>query len=165
MKTLITYYSETGNTKILAQQIYLNLKHEKEIQKIELVKSVQNYDLIFIGFPIHNGFPAKPAINLIEKINSKVKVVLFTTHAMKSTSPLHNLQLKNCKKIAKSLNTVGFYSCQGELSSSFTKRFCNKDKYNLHFFKKIRESSVGHPNKSDLNTLSNFTKHLQINEL
>ena len=48
MKILVTYYSESGNTKKLAEAIYDAIEEPgKEILPVQEVQSVDSYDLIF----------------------------------------------------------------------------------------------------------------------
>ena len=52
MKALVTYYSQTGNTEKLARAIYKAIHVEKKLLPIEELKSVEGYDIIFVGFPV-----------------------------------------------------------------------------------------------------------------
>jgi len=93
MKTLITYNSETGNTKKIAEAIYQDIKGPKEILKIDEVLDVDSYDLIVVGFPIHQFGPSKKAIKFFdEKMNNK-SVVLLITHAVLKDTLFANKQL------------------------------------------------------------------------
>ncbi len=106
MKTLIIYYSEGGNTKIMARTLSMHLKADIiEIQdlkkregfgskffasvkafresKTEINPSsldLTNYDLIYIGTPTWANNPTPAIITLIDRCNWKGKdVILFTT--------------------------------------------------------------------------------------
>ena len=60
MKVLVTYYSQTGNTEKLARSIYEAIHVEKELHPIQEVNSVEGFDVIFVGFPVHaHSVPAK----------------------------------------------------------------------------------------------------------
>lgn len=57
MKSLVIYFSQTGNTKKVAEAIYEALPQPKELKKLDEIKeakSVADYDLVFIGFPVHS---------------------------------------------------------------------------------------------------------------
>ncbi len=63
MKILILYYSESGNTKKIAESMFNALKdvHQIELFSIKKAKieNLQNYDLIFLGAPCHHSTLAK----------------------------------------------------------------------------------------------------------
>ena len=74
MKTLVTYYSESGNTEKLAKAIYEGLEAtENEIAPISEEKNFGDYDVIFVGFPVHGSsvpLKAEKSINWSEKRGS-----------------------------------------------------------------------------------------------
>ena len=44
MKTLVTYMSQTGNTKKIAEAIYETISGEKEIKQLKEIDSLEDYD-------------------------------------------------------------------------------------------------------------------------
>lgn len=94
-KILVTYYSNTGNTKKIAEEISKNLnadidrivvkgKHMPFQKKFEMEykKNPANYDLIIVGTPVW-AFGPSPCIKkyLTENKNKIKKIALFCTHA------------------------------------------------------------------------------------
>ncbi len=66
MKSIVIYYSQTGNTKAIAEAIYQGLKQIDKDSRIAPLKDVDtlellNYDLIGIGSPVF-GFQEPPVI-------------------------------------------------------------------------------------------------------
>ena len=49
-RILVTYQSQTGNTKKVATAIFDALPEPKEVKPIREVESLEDYDLIFLGF-------------------------------------------------------------------------------------------------------------------
>ena len=81
MKTLVTYFSKTGNTRKVAEAIYQALDEgDKEIKPMQEVNSVSDYSLIFCGFPVHSHSVPVPAQNFLKKIPPESKAALFSTH-------------------------------------------------------------------------------------
>ena len=52
MKTLVTYFSQTGKTRLVAETIFGAVAGDKEIKEFDQVSGLDGYDLAFIGFPI-----------------------------------------------------------------------------------------------------------------
>lgn len=70
-KILIIYYSRTGNTKRMAQEVAKGAKREKmpvELKGVEDVKvdDLLNYDGIIIGSPTYYGTMASPIKKLLD---------------------------------------------------------------------------------------------------
>jgi flavodoxin len=93
MKTLISFSTETGNTRKLAQEIFNSISGEKVLNEIEDIQVFEGFDLIYIGFPIHNFEPSKEAKDFIGKLAENQKIVLFATHAMQTDSPMNNISI------------------------------------------------------------------------
>ena len=51
-KILVTYISWTGNTKKVADAIFEVLGGDKTIKTMDEAQILDEYDLIFIGFPV-----------------------------------------------------------------------------------------------------------------
>ena len=66
MKLLVAYMSQTGNTAKVAQAIYDAIIAPKEIKRVEEVTSLEDYDLAFLGFPMHAFGPDEPVINFLK---------------------------------------------------------------------------------------------------
>lgn len=160
MKSLIVYTSETGNTKKLAETIYEMIDSNKELKKITDVKDTNSFDLIFIGFPIHNFEPAQLAQDFIKTLKVGKKAVLFATHAMQTGSPMNAKQIENCRKIASELEIWGFFSCRGELSKSVTNKMINSTGQQMRYFGQMRQQTIGHPDTEELEKLKVFTKEI-----
>jgi flavodoxin len=105
MKTLVTYYSRTGNTKFVADKIAEQLNAEicevvdkknrkgklvfltggyaalrEKLTKIEVTKTINDYDFIIVGSPVWAGKIA-PAIRTFLVLNdfSDKQVAFFVT--------------------------------------------------------------------------------------
>lgn len=161
MKTLIAFNTETGNTKKLALEIFETLNGERILKEFEEIQNINDFDIIYIGFPIHNFEPSLQARDFLGKIQDNQKVALFATHAMQTESPMNNKQLENCKKAAEHLKILGIYTCRGEMSESVANRMINSDNSQFRFFGKMRQQTIGHPNHDELIGLREFVNKTQ----
>jgi len=119
LKSLVVYYSRTGNTKLVAEKIAKNLNADlceildkknrsgklvfltggyaalrEKLTAIEVTKSIDDYEFIIIGSPIWAG-KITPAIRtFVSKNNfSKKKLALFITlGGNKTGKPLSNFK-------------------------------------------------------------------------
>ena len=147
MKTLVTYTSQTGNTKRLAEAIYNAIPGDKEIKTIKEVESLDDYGLTFIGYPVNSGAPAKDAKRFIGKKAEGKKIAMFVTHATPTgMAPLEDI-IKKCKAVGENSDTVGFFETQGELSEKIANMLVNAPDPNMQAFGKMREKTVGKPDE------------------
>ena len=160
MNILVAYHSETGNTKKIAEAIYGSINDSKDLLTFEQVSDVDKYDLIFVGFPIHEFGPSKKAASFFEEILSDKKVALFVTHAMLNEAPLANIQIDNCKKITEDNHLLGVYSCRGVLSENVAMHMLSSEDKNMRNFGNMRDQTIGHPDENDINNAITFTKKI-----
>jgi flavodoxin len=80
--TLVTYFTQTGNTKKVAEAVYNNIEGDKQIMPISEVQKedIKDYDLIFIGFPVHSHGVPFAMESFIKKIPRDKKIAFFSTH-------------------------------------------------------------------------------------
>lgn len=87
MKTLVLYYSLSGQTKKIAEAIFEVAKKESDAELSELKDftgdQLDNYDLVFVGAPCHDADIAKPIKQLLDNIPEKpqFKLACFVTHS------------------------------------------------------------------------------------
>lgn len=161
MKTLIAFSTETGNTKKLAQEIFNTIDGEKFVGEFAEIQNKNGFDIIYVGFPIHNFGPSEKAKDFISKIEENQKVILFATHAMQTESPMNIKQIENCRKAAVHLKVLDIYTCRGEMSESVAERMIHSDNPQFQFFGKMRQQTIGHPNQEELKDLREFVKETQ----
>lgn len=123
MKTLVAYYSKTGNTKKIAEKIArlfgadvdeIILIGEKQIK---FGKNPEEYDLVIVGTPVNGFRVSNPTKQYLHKNKDKIKkVAFFCTHwgilgktfkemETLSKKPVASLKIKK-RKIHKSENKI-----------------------------------------------------------
>ena len=132
MKILVGYFSETGNTKRIAEAIGEEATaggHDVHIETAEEITAAQfgEYDVVFLGSTCHSADIAAPVRSLLEGIpkGSDFKVAGFVTHAtlMPGAGAWQNEMHEKwagrcpvtfetfCKE--KEIGYLGFFHCQG----------------------------------------------------
>lgn len=100
MKACILYFSGTGNTKKFAHALSTFL--DLPIFNIENAnpKVISDYDLLFVGTPVHGNAPAKPVtsfIGILPKADNK-KAIIFSTYAIRKGSANEKLEKQLAEK-------------------------------------------------------------------
>lgn len=116
MKVLVTYMSLSGNTKKIAEAIFEEIQEEKEITEIKEIKNLEEYDLVFLGFPMHGFGCPEEAEGFLKKYCTGKKIVLFVTHGAPEESRELQPWLAKCREAAAGAEVIDMFNCQGELA-------------------------------------------------
>ena len=100
-KTLVTYLSQTGNTKKIADAIFESLEGDKTIEPVDEVQETRDYSLIFIGFPVHSHSVPYKIEGFLRKIPEGKKIALFSTHSSLPGGHLATEALEHAAALAK----------------------------------------------------------------
>jgi menaquinone-dependent protoporphyrinogen IX oxidase len=162
MKYLVTYWSQTGNTKKVAEAIYRALPGDKSIRPFHEVESLDGIDLIFIGHPVMQFGPPASARQFIGTLAMGKKIALFVTHALPGTSEdpvkktLLEKELQKCRSLCSNSELIGLYHCQGELSEKTARELMDSNIPMLMEFAGMRDLTTGHPDQDELHEAVNF---------
>lgn len=158
MKVLVTYMSNTGNTKKVAEAIFKEIEDEKEIVPIDKVDSIGGYDITFLGFPIKQMGPDKKTKKLLNKhcIDGR-NVVLFITHAAPEENPDLLPMLDKFRKEASNATIVDMFDCQGELSKTIKRIMSIMPNADLRRWAK-EDNSLGQPDETRIERARVFAK-------
>ena len=160
MNVIVTYMSQTGNTKKVAEAIFQEIKGKKEIKPMEEVSSLDGYDLAFIGFPMQGYGTAGDAKTFLEQHAQGKNVAMFVTHASPEDAPELKEWMVNCKAAAAGANLVGVFDCQGEMSQDLADILLNSGDPNLAEFGKKRALTLGQPDATRLKRARNFAREI-----
>ena len=159
-KTLVTYFSQTGNTKKIAEAIFDNLEDEKAIQPIDEAQQLDEFNLIFIGFPVHShGVPLKIQ-NFIKNIPTNKKIAFFSTHGSLTGSRLSREALEHAVILASKAKVLGTFSCRGKVSLNTLEVFKKSPEHEA--WAEMAVSAASHPDKRDLEEAKSFSKWIRI---
>ncbi len=166
MKILITYWSQTGNTRKVAEAIFMSLGGEKTIKPFDEVENFGGFDLVFIGFPVMQFGPPAPARKFIAAHAPGRKIALFITHAMLSQGNDPHQQaalekeLEKCRAVCLKSELVGFFHCQGELSEKLANELMASNIPMLMEFAGMRPLTIGHPDQGELEHAQTFARNM-----
>lgn len=137
-KLLILYFSGVGNTKYVAEHMYIEIKKRcvvdiKSIEKIDMHFDFSQYDKIVIGTSTYHSEPAKPMRDFLEAIDSlknPIPAFIFATYGL---YPENVLKILAELCIAKNIMVIKYsgYRCSatdGILLVPQIKYIANKEK-------------------------------------
>lgn len=160
MKTLVTYFSQTGKTKLVAEAIFGAIRGDKEIKAFDEVDSLEGYDLTFIGFPIMGFGPAQQGKDFLGKYAAGRKTALFITHASPENQEGLDQWLAKCREAAAGTDLLGMFDCQGELSKPIAEFLMKSDDPNMRAFGERRQETLGQPDEARLQRAREFAKKI-----
>jgi flavodoxin len=158
MKVLVAYFSQTGQTKKVADAIYETIAGDKELAELDKVESLDGYDLSFIGFPIIAFGPAPQGRDFLQERSAGNKVALFVTHAAPQGEDGLDEWLDKCRDAAAAGELVGLFDCRGELSEQIADFLVKSDNPELQEFGKRRPETVGFPDEECLERARQFAR-------
>ncbi|WP_094228622.1 flavodoxin family protein [Methanolobus psychrotolerans] len=161
MKTLVTYTSQTGNTKKIAEAIYGEIKGEKELKDISEVKNLEGYDLAFIGFPVLQ-FDVPPKVKSFLSENTAGKnIAIFMTHAVPEGFEAIHSWTGSCAQAAAGAKILGSFDCQGELAQPVIDMLLKADDPQMKAFGEMGPATKGQPDEFRVQKAKEFAKEIQ----
>ena len=155
MKVLVSYYSDTGNTKKVAEAIFNGItESEKEICLATEASNLSDYDLVFCGFPVHSmGLPGKME-TFVKGLPERMKVAFFATHGSLRGGEFAITAFYSALSLAKNLNVMGTFGCRGVVKPDIIEALLNKSEFRGWALE--AQSAVGHPDDADLEDATAF---------
>jgi flavodoxin len=156
LKTLVTYYSITGNTKKVAEAIYESLEGDREIKNVEESPDLDEYNLVFVGFPVHShSLPHKVEL-LLKNIPQGKKIALFSTHGSLTGSRLSIEALEYAMVLASKAKVLGSFSCRGKVSPEALEVLIKSPEHIA--WAEMAASARNHPDQNDLEDARAFAR-------
>jgi len=159
-KMLVAYVSWTGNTKKVAEAIFAALEGDKTIRPSDEVQNLDDYDLIFIGFPVHSHSVPYKIEELIKKIPAGKKIALFSTHGSLAGSRLSREALEHASILAFNSKIIGTFSCRGKVSLQAMEVLGRSPEHKA--WVEMAASARTHPDNHDLEDARSFAKWIMM---
>ncbi len=158
-KALVAYYTQTGNTLKIAESIYEALPGEKDIKALAEIKSLDAYDLVFIGFPIHSHNIPKKVQDFLKKVPKNKRIALFSTHGSLTGSQLSREALEHATVLASGAQLLGTFTCRGRVPYSVLEGLESKPEHKA--WAEMAASARTHPDATDLEEAKVFAKWIK----
>ena len=164
MRTLVTYVSNTGNTRKVADAIFEELPQEKEIKEVSgVTEGLEGYDLIFVGFPINAFGPNPRAREFLEKHTAGSRIAIFITHGAPDEHDDVQTWMEKARHAASGAEVVGVFNCQGEVDPAVVDFLLKSDDPKLREFGEAAPLTKGQPDESRLQKARAFARKVVDN--
>jgi len=158
MKALVAYYSETGNTKKVAEAIFGAINFEKELKKVQEVKDTGGFNIIFYGFPVTAHSVPEKAADFISCLPAGQKIAFFSTHGSVNGGQLPKQALEHALGLAAKLKVLGHFGCRGEVSQQIIDALMKSPEHQA--WAEEARGAIGHPDKNDLADAKTFAAEM-----
>ena len=160
-KTLVAYYSRTGNTKRTAEAIFEAIEGEKILRSFQDLQpqEIQEHQLVFVGFPVHSHSVPFAVEKIIKSIPQGKKTAFFSTHGSLTGSRLSREALEYATVLAVKANVLGSFSCRGKVSDETLKILEKSPEHRA--WAEMSASARTHPDNNDLEDARVFARWIQ----
>ncbi len=148
MKSLVAYYSESGNTEKLAKAIYDGINvPDKEIMSISEANA-KDYDVIFVGFPVQASSVPTKVEKFIKSVPEGKKLAFFVTHGSLRGGQLAISALYYAFSLALNSTVLGTFGCRGQVKPNLIDALLKNPEHKAWAME--AQSAAGHPDQADL---------------
>jgi len=177
LRILVTYYSQSNNTLLLANTLRDYLSDQHTVTAAEITSqnpsTLEEYDLIIVGSPCHNSDLAAPVRNFLRQVpsNPSFKLAGFCCHATYRRNDSHpraqqlfdqwaarGLNSFRELSVEKNIDLLGVFNCMGAPSPEimeFIHREIVPDEEEWSIY---RDEVMLHPTDTDLDELVEFAE-------
>ena len=155
-KILVAYISWSGNTKKIADAIFETLDGDVTIQPLDEIQALVEYELIFVGFPVHSHSVPFKAEDFIKKIPAGKKIAIFSTHGSLAGSRLSREALEHASILASNSKILGTFTCRGKVSMQAMEVLSKSPEHKA--WVEMAASAQTHPDENDLEDARAFAK-------
>ncbi len=161
-RTLVTYFSKTGNTKYIADAIYMKVSGDKTIKPVNELQEheIEEYSLVFIGFPVHSHSIPFPVEGILKNIPPNKKIALFSTHGSLTGSRLSREALEYATVLALKAKVLGSFSCRGKVSLTAVDVLEKSPEHKA--WAEMSASASTHPDRNDLEDARSFARWIMV---
>jgi flavodoxin len=157
-KTLVAYFSQTGNTQAVAEAIFGALQGEKDIKPIDEALSFEDYGLVFVGFPVQSHSVPYKAETFLRRVPAGKALALFCTHGSLPGHRLSREALEYALVCAAKAKLLGTFACRGKLSMKALDFLAKSPEHQE--WADMAASAATHPDDKDLHEAREFARKI-----
>ncbi len=158
-KTLVTYFSRSGNTKKVAEAIFEAIEGAKDLKAIEEAQPLDDYSLVFIGFPVQSHSVPYKVEEFLKAIPAKKKIALFCTHGALPGHRLSREAIEHAVILAAKAKVLGTFAVRGRISMQASEALSRSPEHQE--WTDMAASANTHPNETDLAEAKVFARQIR----
>lgn len=159
MKVLVTYFTETGNTEKVAKAIYEGIQNaDKDISPLHETTNLEEYDLIFCGFPVHASSVPQKVEPFLKSIPQGKRVAIFATHGSLRKGQLATAAFDYAFSLLSKAKAIGTFGCRGKVKSDLLEVLAKKPEHRA--WAEEAQSAAAHPDAADLEDAKDFAQKM-----
>ncbi len=157
MNILVAYYSETGNTRKVAEAVFAGLRHSrKTLLPIDKAGDLESFDLLFCGFPVqHHSVPAK-MVHFLKRIPKGKRAALFASHVSLRGGEKALSAFFAAISLLPERIVVGTFGCRGQVKPQLLDEWMEAPQHQA--WAREAQSANGHPDAADLADAREFAE-------
>ncbi len=159
-KTLVAYFTRTGNTRTVAEAVFSALDGEKDIRPLDQVTSLDAYDLVLVGFPVQMHSVPYPVEQFIKSIPARKKVAFFCTHGSLPGHRLSREAIEYAVVLAPQAKVLGTFCTRGKLSVQALETLGKSPQHQE--WTEMSASAGTHPDAGDLEEARIFARQMKL---
>jgi flavodoxin len=160
MESAVVYFSVSGNTEKVARAIAQALPDEVDLAALERAPSLDGYDVVFVGMPIHQFGPPECVREYLQSTCQARRVALFITHAASEEMPELEPWLAACRESASGSEIIGTFNCQGEVPMGTRQQWIDSGVPLLVQFGQMAGIADGQPDEAALERARAFARRV-----
>jgi flavodoxin len=161
MEYAVIYYSESGNTEMLAKEIYTALgPGDKVLINMRDGKEIPRAEVYFVGFPIHQKNCSIKIVDALEQIETG-KLVLFATCGLTPTDG-YRKKLEDAVSLwlPEGADYMGMFLCQGRTTEEQKDVFYRTNSEYQEKLENMFWEGDSHPNTEDMKDMARYMKRI-----
>jgi len=158
-KTLVTYFSRSGNTKKVAEAIFEAIEGAKDLKAIEEAQPLDDYSLVFVGFPVQSHSVPYKVEEFLKTIPAKKKIALFCTHGALPGHRLSREAIEHAVILAAKAKVLGTFAVRGRISMQASEALSRSPEHQE--WTDMAASANTHPNETDLAEAKVFARQIR----
>jgi flavodoxin len=155
-RTLVTYFSRTGNTRLVAEAIFGALSGDKTLKPIAEAGDLSSYQLLVVGFPVQTHSVPYPVEVFLKSVPEGRKVALFSTHGSVTGGQLAREAMEYASILVAKARLMGTFSCRGKVSMKALEILMQSPEHEA--WADMAASAATHPDESDLEDARAFAR-------
>ena len=162
MRYVVAYQSKSGNTRLLAEEIFESIESEyKEIYDIDKDNELPEADVYFVGFGIHNNSCSMDIAECMENIGV-AKLALFVTCGYTPTEKYKEKLEKNLEVwLPENAEYLDMFLCQGNVEMDRRQIMVSQMSHAEDKMRQMFNVGCTHPDEKDLKDVNLFAKRIQ----